>query len=145
MHDIMLSVSYESLGKILVQLQESPEIKASPELAERVRNAILFHRQISAELQGVLEESQELKRTISDLTREPGERVCDQPPRNQFGKYEEMRRLGANSEEVYFAAIKDGHDEIGAIKVLRQVFQLSLQEAQDAILQAQKDRQRRAA
>ncbi len=145
MHDIMLSVNYESLGKILEQLQESPEIKISPELAERIRNAILFHQQISAELQGLLKEHQELKKTVSDLTREPGERVCHQSPQSLFSKYEEMRDIGAGPQQVYLAARDDGHDEIAAIKALRQVFHLSLQEAQEAISQALKERQQHAA
>lgn len=145
MSDPMLSISYESLGKILEQLQESPEIKASPEFAERVRNALLFHQQISAELQGLLKERQELEKTISDLTRETGERVCNQPLPNRFGKYEEMRDLGADAQEVYLAATDDGYDEIGAIKALRQVFHLSLPEAQEVISQAQEERRRHAA
>jgi hypothetical protein len=94
MRDTALLVSYESLGKIFEQLQASPEIRASPELAERVKNAVLFHRQIAAELQGLLEERQELKKTISELTKEPGDRVCNQPPQNQFSRYDEMRDLG---------------------------------------------------
>src|SRR5574341_307954 len=141
----MLSVSYESLGKILEQLQASPEIKASPELAERVKNAALFHRQIAAELRGLLEERQELKKTISELTREPGERVCDQPSQNRFSRYDEMRDLGADPQEVYLAARDDGFDEIEVIKVLRQVFHLSVREAQEAISKAQKELQQHAA
>ncbi|MCG3162234.1 MAG: hypothetical protein JMDDDDMK_03474 [Acidobacteria bacterium] len=145
MHDVILSVSYESLGKILEQLQESPEIKASPELAERIRNAILFHRQISTDWQGLLKEHRELKKTVSDLTREPGERVCGQGLQNQFSKYEEMRDQGANPQGIYLAATEDGYDGVGAIRILRWVFDLSLQEAQEIILQAQSDQQRRAA
>src|SRR2546428_6935592 len=118
MRDIILSVSYESLGKILEQLQEYPEIKASPELTERIRNAILFHRQISTEWQGLLEEHRELKKTVSDLTREPGERVCGQGLQNQFSKYEEMRDHGVRPSEVYLAAIEDGYDDVEAIRAL---------------------------
>ncbi len=136
MSDTMLSVSYESLGKILEQLQESPEIRNSPELTARVRNAVLFHRQISAELQELLKEHQELRETVSDLTREPGERVCNQSAQNQFSKYEEMRDLGSDPQEVYLATKDDGLDDIKSIRALRQVFNLSLREAQKAISQA---------
>ncbi|MGH9832080.1 MAG: hypothetical protein ACRD9Y_03620, partial [Blastocatellia bacterium] len=78
-------------------------------------------------------------------TREPGERVCNQSLQNQFGKYEEMRDLGVGPQEVYLAATDDGYDEIGAIKALRQVFHLSLPEAQAAISRAQEERRQHAA
>jgi len=96
-------------------------------------------------LQGLLKEHRELKQTVSDLTREPDERACNQPSQNRFRKYEEMRDLGADAQEVYLAATDDGYDEVGAIKALRQVFHLSLQEAQAAISQAQEERRRHAA
>ncbi len=145
MHDTMLSVSYESLGRILEQLQDSSEIRASSELTARIRNAILFHRQISVDLQGLLEEYQNLKRTVSDLTREPGERVCNQLLRNQFGKYEEMRNLGVTPREVYFATRADGLDGIESIRALREVFNLSLQEAQEIISRAELELRQQAA
>jgi hypothetical protein len=145
MRDTTLSVSYESLGNILEQLQESPEVKASLELTERVRNAILFHRQVSTEWQELLREHRELLGKISDLTREPGERVCNQSPPGQFIKYEEMRNHGADTQEVYLATKSDGLDDIGSLKALRQVFNLSLPEAQEAISQAEIELSQQAA
>ncbi len=97
------------------------------------------------DLQGLLKEHLELKKTVSDLTREPGERVCGQGLQNQFGKYEEMRNHGVNPQGVYLTVTEDGYDDVEAIRILRRVFNLSLQEAQEAISQAQKDQQRRAA
>ena len=135
MDDTMLSISYESLGKILDQLQEAPEIKNSRELAEWVRNAISFHQQMAGNVQALRQEQRRLRQELSDLTREPGERVCDQVLQNQFGKYEEMRHLGATPQEIYLATKDDGFDHIESIAALRRVFQFSLQEAQDAISQ----------
>jgi hypothetical protein len=45
-HDIMLSVSSQNLGHLLVQLAESPLVQASPELEEKVRTAILYCKSI---------------------------------------------------------------------------------------------------
>ncbi len=137
---MMLTVSYQSLGKILEELQNAPEIKESAELTSRVRNAILFHQQISTEWQGLLREYREIEQELSDLTREPGERVCNQPVSNEFGKYEQMRDHGAAPREVYLAAQDDGLDKIESIKALRQIFHLSLQEAQETIAQAREGR-----
>lgn len=143
MFNVMFSVSYESLGGILEQLQQSPEIKNSPELADRVHNAILFHQQISVELQGLLSEFRELEEKVSELTRESGERVCNQPARNRLVKYEELHAHGASPQDVYQAARNDGFDDIESIRVLRRVFQLSLSQAQETASQAEVELQRR--
>jgi len=137
MHDTMISVSYESLGKILEQLRDAPEVQASRALAERIRNAIAFHQQISAEVLALKQERQLLEEKLSDLTREPGERVCHQTSPHSFGKYEKMYDQGATPQEIYHSTQIDGLDRVGALTVLRQLFQLSLQEAQDAISQTE--------
>jgi len=141
----MFSVSYESLGKILEQLQQSPEVRNSPELADHVHNAILFHQQILVELEGLLSERRELEEKVSELTREPGERVCNQPAQSRFVKYEELRARGASPQEVYRAARNDGLDTIESIKALRQIFQLSLPQAQEAVSQAEIELRQHAA
>jgi hypothetical protein len=144
MSEIMLTVSYQSLGQILEELQNAPEIKRSAELSSQIRNAILFHQQISTELEGVLRRQLEVEQELSDLTREPGERVCHQPILDEFEKYERMRDRGAAPREVYLAAQDDGLDKIKSIKALRQIFHLSLQEAQETIAQAREGQPRYA-
>jgi hypothetical protein len=137
MHDTMLTISYESLGKILHQLQDAPEIQNSPELAGQVRSALSFHQQMSVEVQALKQEQQSLRQEISDLSREPGERICNQPSTNQFGKYEEMRERGSSPQEVYLATQQDGLDEVASISVMRRVFHLSVSDAQVLISQAE--------
>ena len=137
MHDMMLSVSYESLGKILAQLQDAPEIRGSQTLAERVRNAVSFHRQISVEMQASQQEHEMLKQKLSEMTRDPSERVCGQASLRDFGKYEEMRQQGAPPQQVYLATRNDGLDRVESIAALRQLFQFSLPEAQAVISQAE--------
>ncbi|HYT91920.1 MAG TPA: hypothetical protein VEL76_24615 [Gemmataceae bacterium] len=51
-------------------------------------------------------------------------------------KYGQMRSLGATAQEVYRQAIADGVDELGAWRVLRLVFGLSLVEAKEVMVQA---------
>lgn len=137
MHETMFRISYESLGKILRQIQESAEVKGSPVLAERVGDAISFHQQMAAEMQALNQEQQLLKQKLSDVTREPGERICSESIPNQFVKYEEMRNAGAPPKEVYSAARKDGFSQIEAIVALRRVFNLPLQDAQDVLVQVE--------
>ena len=136
-HDIMLSVSYQNLGHILEQLRESSAVQASPELEEKVRNAILFHQQLASEYQEVLQEHQTLQRKLSALTRDPDEIVCGGVRPHLFRRYEEMRDAGMDEKEIYWAAKQDGLDEVELIKMLRQVFQLSLNEAQRTIYEAE--------
>ncbi len=145
MHDTLLSVSYESLGKILAQLQDAPEIKASQTLAERVRNAISFHQQISVEVEAMRQQQRLVKQKLSEVTREPGERICNQAPPYNFGKYEEMRESGATPQQIYLATRADGLGRVESIAALRQLFQLSLPEAQDAISQAEAQFRQQAA
>jgi len=137
MHDTMLSISYDSLGKILDQLQDATEIKNSPELAGRVRNAISFHQQMAVEVQALSREQQVLRKELSDLTREPGERVCEQPSPNLFSKYEEMRERGVSPQDIYLATQQDGLDGVASISVMRRVFHLSLPQTQELISQAE--------
>lgn len=136
MHDLMLSVSYESLGKILEQLSAAPEVQAAPKLAEQIGQARAFHQQLAVELQGLLCEQQELREQLSALTREPGERLCGEAELGQCAIYERLRDLGAKPQEVYLTAKNDGHDDVGALRILRRVFGLSLDEAQTAATEA---------
>lgn len=136
MHDLMLSVSYESLGKILEQLSAAPEVQAAPRLAEQIGRARVFHQQLVTEFQGILREQQELREQLSALTREPGERLCGDATPGQFGKYERLRDSGAAPREVYLAAKDEGLDDLSALRILRQVFQFSLPEAQAVAAEA---------
>jgi hypothetical protein len=126
--DVMLTVSYQSLGKLLAQLGENPAVNASPELAEKVRQAALFHRQMADSLDALLQEQEAFRAELSRVTREEGERVCGEPPRHT--KYEAMRAAGSGPDEVYFETKADGLDRIQRLRVLRHVFHLSLDEAE---------------
>lgn len=133
MHETMLKVSYESLGKLLRQIQESAEIKTSPVLAHQVNEAISFHQQMGAELQELSREHKLLKQEVSDATREPGERICYEPSPERFLKYEKMGNAGATPQEVYSAAMADGLSRLEGILALRQIFDLHLHDAKDVV------------
>lgn len=134
--DMMLTVSYQSLGKLLAQLGENPAVNTSPELAEKVRQATLFHRQIADSLDALLQEQEAFRAELSRVTREEGERVCgEQPPRH--AKYEAMRAAGSGPDEIYFEAGADGLDRIQRLRVLRHVFHLSLAEAEQVAERAE--------
>ena len=145
MHETMLKISYESLGKILRQIQESAEVKGSPVLAERVSDAISFHQQMAAELQSLNQEQQLLKQKLSDVTREPGERICYEPSPERFLKYEKMGNAGATPQEVYSAAIADGLSRLEGILALRQIFELHLPDAKEVVGQVETQVHKQAA
>jgi hypothetical protein len=145
MHETMLKISYESLGKILRQIQESAEVKGSPVLAERVSDAISFHQQMAAELQSLNQEQQLLKQKLSDVTREPGERICYEPSPERFLKYEKMGNAGATPQEVYSAAIADGLSRLEGILALRQIFELHLPDAKEVVGQVETQFHKQAA
>lgn len=48
---------------------------------------------------------------------------------NEFGKYESDRAHGATALDAYRSAASEGVDQIACIKMLREVFGLSLDEA----------------
>ncbi len=137
MHELTFTAYSESLGKILEQLNASPEAQASPQLAEQVHNARGFHQHLAAEFQGLLREQQMLREQISALTREPGEHVCAPAGQPRFDKYQRLRETGISAPKVYLTAKHDGLDDLSALRALRQVFQLSLREAEEAAAQAE--------
>lgn len=139
MHNILLSVSYKSLGKILEDIHNYPAVVASPELVQLVRNAISFHQQLQKDFSGLLEENQELKEDLSRLTREPGEIVDSKKMFDQFEKYERMRDAGKSPQDIYEAAKSEGLDSISLIKALRAVFNLSMNEATEIIDRVEKE------
>ncbi|MDX1951094.1 MAG: hypothetical protein SFY81_02855 [Verrucomicrobiota bacterium] len=53
---------------------------------------------------------------------------------NEFEKYKELKVAGKTPAEVFQIARKDGVDEIKMIRLLRQVFNLSLTEAKEVIV-----------
>jgi ribosomal protein L7/L12 len=52
-------------------------------------------------------------------------------------KYRAMRAAGARAEEIYRTARIDGMDDIACIRLLRQLFNLSLVEAKEVIVVAE--------
>ncbi len=135
MHDTMLTVSYESLGKLLKQIQESEAVNSSPELVGQVAQAMSFHQQMASEILALKQEYQLLNQKLSQATREPGERVCFEPNPDWFSKYEVMKGTGATPQEVYSAVRKDGFSRLEGIMALRQVFNIPLSDAKEVLAQ----------
>ena len=53
---------------------------------------------------------------------------------SDFTKYKYMRDAGANAQQVYMSAKTDGINPIACIRLLRELFQLSLVEAKEIIV-----------
>jgi hypothetical protein len=129
MNDLMLSAAYQSLGRLLAELTEDSAVKSDPGLSRRVGDAVSFHAILREEFRGVLEENEEMRRRLHSLTREPGEIVCDSRAEPDMGKYQKMKDEGASPADVYTAAERDGLGMVVSLRVLRQLFNLSLDEA----------------
>lgn len=56
---------------------------------------------------------------------------------DDFAKYENLRNSGAPATEVYQAAKADGLDQIARIRLLRTVYNLSLAQAKEVVVQAE--------
>lgn len=135
MNEVMRSVNYQSLGKLLTEIAASSAVQNTPELAVRVHEAIIFHQQLAGDVGPMLQEIQALRAQLSQATREPDERICPAPPANAFVRYERLRDAGLGTAAIYQAAKRDGLDDISTIRALRQTFNLSLREAQNVIAQ----------
>ena len=51
MQEIMVQVLQNSLGRVLTQLAQMPEVVDSPQLTERVTTALGFYQQLALELE----------------------------------------------------------------------------------------------
>jgi hypothetical protein len=57
---------------------------------------------------------------------------------DDFNKYETLHKQGANPAQIYLAGKKDGLDQITLIRMLRRVSGLSLVEAKEVVIQAER-------
>lgn len=129
MHNVTAEVVYQSLGKLLDQISRSAEVKNSPKTAEKVRNAIAFHQELEKELSALVNENQNLKQELQTVIGLANVNGCVEEPKNLYRKYEEMKLSGASVDKVYAQTQKDKLDRINTLKVLRRVFDLSLEDA----------------
>lgn len=129
MQEILVTVTYKSLGGLLAKLAEAPAIQGSPELAERVKHAQAFHQQLAVELEGLVAEQRSLREELSHLTREPGERVCGAPAKQW------IPASPAELLAVLQGQPLDGTGYVGALKAIRQMFGFSLEEAKQTLAQ----------
>jgi hypothetical protein len=56
--------------------------------------------------------------------------------KDDFAKYEAMKKEGASPEDVHREAVRDGIDNITVVRLIRHVFSLSLAEAKEVRLKA---------
>ena len=57
--------------------------------------------------------------------------------KDDFSKYEGMRDSGSSAEQVYQEALRDGHDPISRIRLIRAVFSLSPHQAKEVFVRAE--------
>jgi hypothetical protein len=57
---------------------------------------------------------------------------------DDFGKYERLREAGVSPKDVYLTAKADGFDAIRLLRLLRKVFALSLSQAKEVTLIAER-------
>lgn len=57
---------------------------------------------------------------------------------DDFSKYATLRQQGISPTQIYLAGKKDGLDQLSLIRMLRQVSGLSLVEAKEVVIQAER-------
>ncbi len=67
---MMLDVAYESLGRLLNELLEYPEVKASKLLHERIKNAVAYHGDIGEHLRGILDDNHKMAKELFEIEQE---------------------------------------------------------------------------
>jgi hypothetical protein len=133
MRDTTTEIVYHSLGNLLEQISHSTAVQDSPETAETVRNAIAFHQELEKEVSALINENRNLKQereTALGLANITG---CVEESVDLFRKYEQMKLSGATPQEVYRQLRRDKLDRVNSIKILRRVFDLSLDEAAEIL------------
>jgi hypothetical protein len=128
MDTVLLDSAYGSLGLLLGQLSEMPEITSSSEAIHKLQNAMLFYKEIGLQYQRVLNE---LDKSMSsgEYLDNNNDHSCIDLLTTPTKKYVDMRLAGANAQKVCSEAKTDGLNTIQRIKLLRSVFGLSLEES----------------
>jgi hypothetical protein len=63
--------------------------------------------------------------------------LLDPVMHDDFSKYELMKAAGSTAEQVWLDAIRDKHDMIARIRLIRAVFSLSMVEAKEVWVRAE--------
>jgi hypothetical protein len=126
-------LAYELLGEILTDLQEAPEIKASPILSKRVGTAIDVFHQLPKHFENVLSGYSYLQEELAKIKRNLPDSSIQQQYQEIKPKYEIIQQAGGDAKLIYKVAKADGLDKVNEIKLLRSLFTLSLVEAQSII------------
>ena len=132
MHIYSFESAYLSLENILHKIQNAAEVQSSFEVSEHARNAIAFHNLLKTEYKEAIQEIEKLQCELYELTRDPAEDSSDHSTVD-CTKYITLRDAGATADVVYQALVADGLGRIQSLKVLRTVYELSLQQALDVV------------
>ena len=135
MDEIVLSISYQSLGEILDSVIENPADQSSPALLEQIQSAIAFHKDIQSEVNAVVAVNKVLRKRLADLEETNDLAVAGELSDSVVDRYKIIRDSGGDPILVYHVAKAEGVSEIVSIRILRTLFDLSLDEANAIIRQ----------
>jgi hypothetical protein len=134
----MFLVAYESLGKVLAGLAEQPEIKSSPELLDRIQNAVKFHQQMQDYFQPLVNEYISTAKKLAEISRDPNA-ITSADDFSLIGKYAQIRDAGADATVIYRVAKSDGVVGTMHYRILRKLFGFSWDEARIFIEKIEED------
>jgi hypothetical protein len=136
MSSLLLEVWYLSLKGILEKLQEHEEVKASEHLSERIHTALLFLGDAGKLVETANQEVNELRTKLSECLDMPKDHI--EAFQALLPHYENMVKAGATPEFIVKMAFLEEIDIVSIHRLVRNLFQLSLEESQDLIAKVKK-------
>jgi hypothetical protein len=121
---------YKSLGLQLSAISENEEMRKSPELRKHSEDALVFFAELGRLWPEVINELNETRKVLDDLTRDPDDH-CNQPP--NYERYKQMASEGSQPNDVAAVAIAGGLDRIRTVAALRAAFNMNLRAALDVV------------
>lgn len=124
-----LDVDYVSLGHILQVLTDDPLIQSSTELADRVKNALLFHESMSKEVNQLIEENQRLRLENALIYSNGSSANGSELEQITLERYSVIKAAGGTIDLIANIARHEGLDEFMRARILVRLFGISWQEA----------------
>ena len=123
----------ETLSRILENLSIDPQMVSSRELTKYIQDAIACYQQISQYLEVILEERRESAKQQYLLETEPNDILILNDESRWRSRYEVIRDAGGTPHLLDNVAKAEGMGGISRIRVLRTIFDLNLEQAQEII------------
>lgn len=126
--------SYRSLGAILLHLMDDPVIISNPEVHKKMQDAAGFHTLMENDIELLEAEFRAIAVELRKYQRHPNE-IRSATDFSYIDKYRQIAAAGGDADLICRIAKLDRVDDILILRILRHLFNLSLDEAKGVISQ----------